>query len=235
MGRKKRKKRKGELYLTEDGLWECRVNLGKTNKGYVYKTYTSDSKEEVIQQLYHIKSLYIGYKPTDRSLMTYEEWFDYWYENIKKPMIRFNTQKKYECIYKNYIQPIIGKKALIKLSPIHFEKLKGELHSTIRKKERKKIKSLSDTTIKETLLLVRQSLQGAMNEKLILENPMTVTIPKNNYFVPTIMDGDEINKFLALLKGNEWYDYIFIDLFTGLRKGEITGLKWSDFIEETNL
>lgn len=70
---------------------------------------------------------------------------------------------------------------------------------------------------------------------LIPRNPTEGTvIPKANYAPKQILSEGQLDRFLESLKQDpQWYDFFYTELTTGMRLGEICGLKWQDFEERT--
>ena len=59
-------------------------------------------------------------------------------------------------------------------------------------------------------------------------------IPKVNYAPKQILTEEQLERFLAVVKQDPvWSDFFYTELTTGLRRGEICGLKWQDFEEKT--
>ena len=56
------------------------------------------------------------------------------------------------------------------------------------------------------------------------------TIPKTNYAEKQVLGNEQLDRFLEEIKKEEyWCDFFYVEVMTGLRRGEICGLKWSDF------
>ena len=70
-----------------------------------------------------------------------------------------------------------------------------------------------------------------MNEKRINNLPMLKKCPRPKQKVNTL-NKEELRKLLEVTSKSNWYLEILLALFLGLRKGEIRGLKFSDFDEE---
>ncbi|MDE6724713.1 MAG: site-specific integrase, partial [Ruminiclostridium sp.] len=70
---------------------------------------------------------------------------------------------------------------------------------------------------------------------LLVCNPTNgTTIPKNNYKEKQILNDEQLNRFMEVIKSDEkWYDFFYTEITTGLRKGEICGLRWEDFDESS--
>lgn len=44
---------------------------------------------------------------------------------------------------------------------------------------------------------------------------------------------DQLETFMKLIEGDEeWYDFFYTEIITGMRQGEICGLRWEDFDRE---
>ena len=61
---------------------------------------------------------------------------------------------------------------------------------------------------------------------------MELRYQKKNYAPKQILNDEQLDKFIIHVKQDEkWYDFFYTEITTGLRKGEICGLKWEDFDE----
>ena len=65
---------------------------------------------------------------------------------------------------------------------------------------------------------------------MLAKNPtIGTTIPKNNYPEKLVLGDEQLETFLEAIKHEEyWCDFFYVEVMTGLRRGEICGLKWSD-------
>ena len=70
-----------------------------------------------------------------------------------------------------------------------------------------------------------------MQAHVIPRNPTEgTTAPKPNYKPKRILTRAELDDFLTVVEQDEvWRDFFQTELMTGLRRGEICGLQWSDF------
>ena len=93
-------------------------------------------------------------------------------------------------------------------------------------------KALADLgkRVKEELGKTVMTYTGYTIERLIPKNPTEGTIiPKVNYAPKQILTEEQLEKFMEALKQDPlWYDFFYTELTTGMRRGEICGLKWQE-------
>ena len=92
---------------------------------------------------------------------------------------------------------------------------------------------LSDSMVRSVHMILHQAMDAAVKERLIVKNPTSGTkIPKANHKEKQILTEAQLDAFMEVIKQDElWYDSFYTELTTGLRLGEICGLKWQDFDE----
>ena len=85
-----------------------------------------------------------------------------------------------------------------------------------------------------TLFISCTFLFTGSRKRLIAINPTEGTVvPGCNYKEMTVLNEEQLEKYMdALTKDPVWHDFFYLELTTGLRLGEICGLKWEDFDEK---
>ena len=129
------------------------------------------------------------------------------------------------------IIPALGHIRLSKLKPTHLISFYNYLREEDVRADGKK-GFLSSRTIQMHHKLLSSILNKAKKWQFLEENPCHyVDAPKSKSKQATVYDSEELNKFLTLLfeKALLKYQAFFLIAFsTGLRRGEILGLRWSD-------
>ena len=88
---------------------------------------------------------------------------------------------------------------------------------------------LSAQTVKNIFLNLQSALKVAKKQKMICENPCDdVILPSIKQYQAKVYDIQEIQKMLEISKGTDMYLILVIEVYLGVRKGEIAALKWSD-------
>jgi len=84
-------------------------------------------------------------------------------------------------------------------------------------------------------MILHEAMEDAVRENLIPQNPTnSTTIPKKNYREKNVLTEAQIEKLLDILQDDPyWHDFFYTELMTGMRRGEICGLRWEDFDEFT--
>ena len=193
------------------------------------------TQRELMPKLNQLKEYYAGMSLTEHSKITLGEWLDRWLTEIKEPMLRGSTMEGYRGYADNHIKPYIGKKTLTSVTTTDIQRLYNKLKREGRIASREKYgEGLAGSTVRSVHMLLHEAMDGAVKEGLIPFNPTeAATIPKNEKTEKTILLESQIETFMQALEGDEiWHDFFYTAIMTGMRRGEICGLKWSDFNEE---
>ena len=84
--------------------------------------------------------------------------------------------------------------------------------------------------VRKVHMLLHQALDVAVKERLIVRNPTDgTTIPKKTTTEKQVLDDGQLERFMEAIKEEPyWNDFFYVEVMTGLRRGEICGIKWSD-------
>lgn len=193
----------------------------KWSKGFEKK---KDAEKALTKFLHELETgTYI--EPTK---MTLGQFLDKWLESYAKPHTAPRTYEGYEYIVRVHLKPFIGHIPLEKLKPMHIQdyykdKLsEGRFDGT---------GGLSAQSVLHHHRLLKNALNHAVKWGLVLKNVVDmVDSPRPEQFIGKSLDFSQaITLVEELLKfENYYYPTLFFDLFSGLRRSEVLGLKWSD-------
>ena len=229
---KKRKAGDGLIRQRADGRWEGRYVVGYDDHGYPKtKAVFGKSKRECAEKLAALKTQ-LGGIPSDklRPEMRFADWLDYWYETHCKPNIRTSTQSGYEDRIRLHIKPELGKIPLNRLTQNELQQFYARLKKSGRKTRTEYYgEGLSDRMVRMCHATCRSALQRAVQDGLIRTNPAEgCKLPPKKAREMQVLARDELQRFLIQAKAEGYYELFLLDLATGLRRGELLGLKWSD-------
>ncbi len=161
------------------------------------------------------------------------------YMNSKKYEVRASSYDKSRRILEGNILPILGSVRIDRLNAPTLQKWKNSIAE----------KGIAVTTQKAIYSELRAMLNYGVRMEYFLRNPLTAvgnfkeknfTPPKDklHYYTP-----EQFEKYIAVARADAeacntiiaWGQYVFfaIAYCTGLRKGEINALKWSDIEGDT--
>ena len=228
--KKRRDAGSGTIRQRKDGRWEGRYTLGydpKTGKQLTRSIY-GKTKREVRDALN--KTLTDIHEGTyiEPTTMTVGQWLDTWLKEYKIN-IRPETTASYEMHIRIHLKPDLGKIRLNKLTTHQIQLLYNKLINE---------RGLSPKTVKNVHGALHAALEQAKINGYLRINPSEgTTLPKIEKEEVKTMDIDDVSAFLQAIKGDPYELPLFVDLFTGLRQGELLGLTWDcvDFEKGTLL
>lgn len=157
---------------------------------------------------------------TEANAMMVDAWFEYWI-SIKEKTVRPNTVRNYRERYHRNISIVIGKMLLIDVKPIHCQKIFSDMAD----------EGYKTTTIYQTRIALYNMLDFAKENDVIINNPCKKSVksdmgqPSDKKEALTI---DVQRKFLEAARDQSYENQYRFVLQTGLRTGELVGLKWDD-------
>ena len=230
---KKRANGEGNIRKRADGRWEGRYTAGyhpetgkRIIKNVLGKTQ-AECKAKLKKAIEESQSLDVGRADE----YTVAAWLRTWFELYAKPHIRPSTMNYYHRNIEQHIIPAIGDIPLNKLTTRDLQKLCNDLQSNgrLRKVQKKEKPGLSNSTVRGIHMMLHNDLDRAMKEKLILSNPTeNCIIPKIEKQEMKILRPDPISSYLNAAERRNALPMFYLELVSGLRKGELTALLWSD-------
>ncbi len=170
----------------------------------------------------------------DAGKLTVREFFERWLAAVA-PSIRPVTVRRYRDLIRLHIAGVIGDLKLAKLTPADLQALYATLLATPASRRRRgeakdaPPRPLSPTTVRYVHAVVHHALDDAVRWALIARNPAdAVEPPRRGLGELTVWTADEVGRFLRAAEGDDLEALWRLALTTGMRRGELLGLKWSD-------
>lgn len=232
MANKRRPQGDGTIRKRADGRWEGRIIIGHKKEGSpIFKSVFGKTQKTTLKQLHQLIDLYRDVDLTEECRMTLGEWLDKWLDEYMIFTVRESTLQGYRSSIENQIKRFIGNKQLAYLTTADIQKFYNQIKKNGRIKfHRVHGYALSDIVVRDTHMILHQSLGVAVKERLIVRNPTNgATIPKMPHTEKQVLCDSQLDKFIETIKKEPyWYDFFYVEIMTGLRRGEICGIKWSD-------
>ena len=227
---KKRANGEGNIRKRKDGRWEGRYIAGhdpETGKA-IHKNILAKTQKECKEKLAATLEQAGKIDASKTGQFTVGQWAETWFENYAQPSIRETTA----AYYKNYIdKPNIGKIKLSKLTTLDLQKFynKAKTKGQVKRYENMKDLSLSNKTIRGLHAMLRQCLDQAVQERLIPYNPAAgCKLPPKEKKELQTLPAEKISAYLAAADEHGVFPMFYLELTTGIRRGELVALLWDD-------
>lgn len=212
---KRRGHNEGSIRKRPDGTWEARLSLPNGKR----KSFYSKTRREVQNKLREAqRELENGLDLTVRR-QTVGQFLDRWLADVVKPSNRPKTHKSYEQLVRLHLKPELGHIPLTQLTPQHVQAM-------ITKKT---ASGLSPRTVQYIRAVLRSALGRAMKWGQVTRNVATLVDPPRSVRNPVQpLTPEQAQQFIAATKEDRLGPLFHIAIMTGLRQGELFGLRWED-------
>ena len=231
---KRRANGEGNIRKRKDGRWEGRYTVGhdpETGKAII-KNVLGKTQAEVKEKLKRAIEENVGIDYGRAKTYTVGSWLEVWMENYAKVKLRPSTFKTSQGFLKNHIKPQIGSIPLADLTSLDLQRFYKHLLDggrVDRIEAKKKPKGLAPKTVRNIHQIISSALKLAIEQRLIARNPADgCALPKAERKEMQTLPVEQLTSFLREAKDSGVFALYYIDLTTGLRRGELLGLKWSD-------
>ena len=213
----------GTIRKRKNGLFEGRITIGydtETGKQKQHSVYAR-TKTECRKKLTAVSNEVDEDCFIAPSQMTVEAWLKEWLSEYNLN-VKPRTFEKYSSVVTNNIIPHIGKYKLSDLNAHHIQRL---YNGFMRGSDG--MRKLSSKSIHDIHGVLHKALKKAVDLEMIRKNPTErCDLPRIETREIVPMDSKQIGDFLSAIKGDRFENLLTIDLFTGMRLGEILALSW---------
>lgn len=212
---------RGNIRRRANGSWTIQVYAGKDpetgRKRYVSRTVRGSKKDAEAALANLVRAQETGLD-LSAARLTVSAFLDRWLE-VSKERVKPRTHFRYAELMRLHVNPTLGATQLTKLRPLHIEELYGRLRK----------QGLSGTTVLQIHRVLHAAFNQAVRWQLLERNPAdAVKAPRKSTQETSSLTAEEIPKLLAAIEGQFIELPTLIALGTGMRLGEVLGLRWQD-------
>lgn len=220
--KKRRGRGEGGVRQRPEGTWEGRLSLGHDEQGKRrMRSVYGKTKGEVLDKLRNLQNDAASGVLVEPSSITVGEYMDAWLRDSAKLKCSPTTYTRYCSLVRHHIKPHLGNVKLVKLQPLHISHMVGAIGRAVGEGKDPAWRQ------KMALTVLSIALKQAVRLRLISFNP-AADIPKARPPEKEIafLTAEQAKKFLQVNRDRRLYALFAMALGTGMRQGELLGLKW---------
>ena len=149
--------------------------------------------------------------------ITVKEWMNVWFTEYCNDL-KERTKHTYRSAIDTHIIPGLGATKLTALKPPMIQRFVNSLTN------------LAPKTVRNVYGILHRALEVAVEQDYLSKNPASAvhSLPRIEPQKVSFLAGEELLRFLEIIRGNP-YEMVFrLAVFTGMREGELIGLSWDD-------
>ena len=190
-----------------------------TPTGPKRKTLYGKTRREVDEKLTKAKANRDDGLVFDADNLTVGRYLERWLTDIVRDTVKATTYESYERLIRLHLVPTLGRLKLKNLTTTHVRGLYRE----------KLDHGLSPTSVQRVHALLHKALKQPVHDGLVPRNiTETVKAPRQSRKEISTLTREQARHFLNTAKGDRLAALYLLAIHTGLRQGELLGLKWHD-------
>lgn len=211
--------REGSLYQRKsDGRWTGSFRLPDGTRKSVYAPKHNNKKEVARALLREAQKQAERGELIATTKQTLSDYLEYWL-SVKKLAIKGITYVHYRSHLRSRVIPAIGN---VKLQKLTTTQIQGCVNEMV-------VAKMKPGTIRRIYSILHEALEDAITWKLLAANPCKgVIVPRQEDEEMQALTAEQAQTLLDAARGTDIEGLITLALATGLRRGELFGLKWSD-------
>ena len=202
-----------------ESKYRVTFELGKDlNGNRIREYYTVSTREDAVKLLNELEYNQNKNLMIKTAKMSFVEFLNYWMDNYVRKNCEVTTIYGYNSILSKHVKNFFGAIELQKLLPMHIQNYYMHLMDE---------KNLSPNTIHKHHAIIRKALDFGLKQQLVHRNVAdAVMLPKRKRFEGTSYTKSQLHELLDKAKGTKLEVPICLAVYLGLRREEISGLKW---------
>ena len=211
---RRRGNNEGTITKRSDGRWEARVSL----EGGRRKSFYGKTRMEVQRKLAQAHSDMNRGLPIVGERQTVSQYFESWLASARY-RLKATTFKRYRINLRHHILPALGHVALSRLTPQQVQALYTKKFAV----------GYSASTVANIHTVLHSGLKEAVRLGLVQRNVADlVQKPRRRRTKMQTLSEEQVRIFLKAIKGKRFETLYILALSTGMREGELLGLRWED-------
>ena len=205
----------GSIRQRANGSWEGRYTDPNGQQRSVY----GKTQKEVTKKLKDVQHEVDTGSWINPSKMTVGEWLDIWIRDYQGHTTG-RTVETYTCAINKWFKPTFGEVAMQKFGEMHVRRMVSDMEKAGRK----------PYTVQHHCAILSAAMEQAVQSKLIKANPVKAVKLKrrDNKVEFHVVDRQQIPAFIQAAGKTDYPGELVFLLLSGLRIGELRGLRWQD-------
>jgi integrase len=203
----------GSIYRRKDGRWVAQYTTGDKRR-YIYGKTRKDVASKLAKAIAD-RDEGIFY---DTENLTVAKYLDRWLDTVRSE-VRSGSYRRYENMVRLHIKPKLGRVRLEKLNTLQLQELyRAKLDE-----------GLSVRTVRYVHVTINKALKDAVSWQLIPRNvAQSAKAPRLQKKEITPLTKAQVKAMLKAAEGDKLYALYVLAVTTGMRQGELLGLKHDD-------
>ena len=216
---KRRARGEGSVFQRKDGRWVVQIELGDGNRKQFYVKTQKEGIKKLREAQSELEKGTLATGPQQKL----KDYIENWIENVHKDKLRISTYVKYKKLIK-YIVADLGDTMLQKLTPQQVRKFYTDMGK----------RGLSSKIINATHGVLHVALDNAVLWNYVSRNVCDLVKPPrivSREVIPLTLE--QAQKLFSYARKHHLEMLLTMAVVTGMRRGEMLALRWSNVNFET--